>query len=161
MANAALEAGKEVAWIPSYGPEMRGGTAYCMVVISDRPVGSPIIQSPSHLVVMNRPSLEKFAPMIKPNGICMVNSSLIPISANREDIDELRVPCNEIANELGNARVANIVALGAFAARSNLLDFDLVRNAVAEEFSKKPKLVPLNLEAMNRGASVAKQTQGA
>ena len=155
LAEAALDAGLEVAWIPSYGPEMRGGTAYCTVVFSERPIGSPIIASPSHLVAMNRPSLEKFAPKMRPGGTCLVNSSLIKVGADREDIDELRVPCNEIAIELGNSRVANIVALGAFAARSRLIDFDLVRKAVETEFGKKPKLVPINLQAMDRGAEVA------
>jgi len=155
LAEAALEAKLEVAWIPSYGPEMRGGTAYCTVVFSERPIGSPIIASPSHLVAMNRPSLEKFAPKMRPSGICLVNSSLIKAGAGREDIDELRVPCNEIANDLGNSRVANIVALGAFAARCGLIDFDLVRLAVETEFAKKAKLVPINLQALERGAEVA------
>lgn len=155
LAYAALEEGKEVAWIPSYGPEMRGGTAYCTVVFSDRPVASPVISNPSHLVVMNRPSLEKFAPVIKPNGICMVNSSLIPIGADRSDIDELRIPCNEIANDLGNSKCANIVALGAFAARSKLVDLDILQKAVEHQFEAKPKLVPLNIKAFRTGAEKA------
>ena len=79
LAHAAMEEGLEVAWVPSYGPEMRGGTAYCTVVISDRPIGSPIIKNPLHLIAMNRPSLEKFAPDVKPHGMVLINSSLIPI----------------------------------------------------------------------------------
>jgi 2-oxoglutarate ferredoxin oxidoreductase subunit gamma len=78
LAHAAMEEGYEVVWIPSYGPEMRGGTAYCTVVISDRPIGSPIIKNPLHLVAMNRPSLEKFAPVVKPGGVVLINSSLMP-----------------------------------------------------------------------------------
>ena len=154
-AVAAMAGGREVIWIPSYGPEMRGGTAYCTVVIADRPIGSPIISSPGHLVVMNRPSLEKFASIMKPKGVCMVNSSLIPIRTERDDIQEVRVACNDLAIEMGNPRVANIIALGAFAARCDLVDFELVREAVRENFEKKPKLIPLNMEALERGAKAA------
>ena len=81
LAHAALEEGYEVAWIPSYGPEMRGGTAYCTVVIADRPIGSPIIKNPSHLVAMNLPSLEKFAPAVKAGGVILINQSLIAIDS--------------------------------------------------------------------------------
>jgi 2-oxoglutarate ferredoxin oxidoreductase subunit gamma len=155
FAYAAMQGGKEVAWIPSYGPEMRGGTAYCTVVVSDRPVGSPIISNPDHLVIMNRPSLEKFAPVMKTGGVCMVNSSLISINAERDDIDEIRIPCNELAIELGNPKVANITALGAFAGRSKLVDFEFIKKAVEYQFGSKPKLIPLNLRALERGAQVA------
>jgi 2-oxoglutarate ferredoxin oxidoreductase subunit gamma len=151
LAHAAMEAGNEVVWIPSYGPEMRGGTAYCMVVISDRPIGSPIIRNPKHLVAMNRPSLEKFAPMVKPGGVVLVNSSLIPVRSGRSDVDEVLVPANELALEMGNVRAANIVALGAFVARSGIVDFEVLREAVKEEFAAKAKLIPLNLEALERG----------
>ncbi len=97
LAHAAMEEGREVAWVPSYGPEMRGGTAYCTVVVSDRLIGSPIIRNPMHLVAMNRPSLEKFAAQVKPGGVILINSSLIDIGSGRSDVDELRVPVNDIA----------------------------------------------------------------
>ncbi|MCP3951529.1 MAG: 2-oxoacid:ferredoxin oxidoreductase subunit gamma [Desulfobacterales bacterium] len=155
LAHAAMEQGFEVAWIPSYGPEMRGGTAYCTVVVSDRPIGSPIIRNPMHLVAMNRPSLEKFAPVIKPGGVILVNSTLISVPAGRDDVDELRVPVNDIAKELGNVRSANIIALAAFAARSKIVDFEMIRKCVEEEFSRKPKLIPLNLEAVAAGEKAA------
>jgi 2-oxoglutarate ferredoxin oxidoreductase subunit gamma len=122
LAQAAMQEGYEVVWIPSYGPEMRGGTAYCTVVISDRPVGSPIIRNPMHLVAMNRPSLEKFAPTVKKGGVVFVNASIIPIGSGRTDVDELRVPIMELAGELGNVKAANIVALAAFVARSPSFD---------------------------------------
>ena len=156
LAYCALDSGKEVVWIPSYGPEMRGGTAYCTVVLADRPIGSPVIKNPAHLVVMNRPSLEKFGPVIKPQGVIVVNSSLIPIKTERDDIDELRVPCNDIAIELGNAKALSMVALGAFVARSKLLDLDLLKQVVRKTFSSKPKLVDLNIDALDRGAEMAK-----
>jgi len=155
LANAAMEQGFEVAWVPSYGPEMRGGTAYCTVVVSDRPIGSPIIRNPRHLVAMNRPSLEKFAPVIQPGGVILVNSTLISVPAGRDDVDELRVPVNDIAKELGNVRSANIVALSAFVARSKIVDFEMIRKCVEAEFSRKPKLIPLNLEAVAAGAKAA------
>lgn len=154
-AYAAMTSGLEVAWIPSYGPEMRGGTAYCNVVVGDRPIGSPIISNPDHLLIMNRPSLEKFAPLMRPSGVCMVNSSLIAIRAERDDIDEFLVPCNDLAIELGNTKVANIIALGAFAARSKLVDFEAIKHAVEDQFKAKPKLVPLNIQALERGARAA------
>jgi len=172
LAHAAMEEGYEVVWIPSYGPEMRGGTAYCTVVISDRPIGSPIIKNPMHLeaiqfakdhdvkipmhlIAMNRPSLEKFAPTVKPNGVILVNSSLIPIRSNRTDVDELIVPATDIAKELGSIKAANIVALSAFVSRSKVVDFERLRECVKAEFAGKSKFIPLNMEAMDRGRAAA------
>lgn len=155
LASAAMDKGLQVAWVPSYGPEMRGGTAYCTVVISDRGIGSPIIKSPTHLVAMNRPSLEKFAGSVKPGGVVLINSSLIDIGAGRDDVDELKVDTNQIAIDAGSAKAANIVALGAFVARSNIIDFETIREAVKEEFSKKPKLIAMNLDALERGREAA------
>ncbi len=155
LAHAAMEQGFEVVWIPSYGPEMRGGTAYCTVVVSDRPIGSPIIKNPRHLIAMNRPSLEKFAPTVKPGGVIFINGSLIDIDSGRDDVDELVVPIIEIAKELGNVRTANIVALAAFVARSGMVDFERLKESVKEEFKRKEKLIPLNLEALEAGRKAA------
>ena len=155
LAHAAMEQGFEVAWIPSYGPEMRGGTAYCTVVISDRPIGSPIIRNPQHLVAMNRPSLEKFAPVVKPGGVILINRSLIDIGSGRDDVDELAVPVVDIAKKLGNPRAANIVALAAFAARSRIVDLAQLKACVEAEFAMKKKLIPLNLEAIKAGIQAA------
>ncbi|MBW1961059.1 MAG: 2-oxoacid:acceptor oxidoreductase family protein [Deltaproteobacteria bacterium] len=157
LAEAALEAGFEVGWVPSYGPEMRGGTAYCTVVISDRPIGSPIIRNPMHLVAMNRPSLEKFTPFVKPGGIIFINSSLIPVGSGRNDIVELKVPATEIAKNLGSERVANIVALAAFVERSNIIDFELLKKTVKTEFADKEKFIPLNMAALKEGKKAAKR----
>jgi 2-oxoglutarate ferredoxin oxidoreductase subunit gamma len=155
LAHAAMEEGFEVAWIPSYGPEMRGGTAYCTVVVSDRPVGSPIIRNPQHLIAMNRPSLEKFAPVVKPKGVILINSSLIPIDSGRSDVDELKVPVVEIATAIGNSRAANIVAIAAFVARSRIVSNNILEKCVREEFSKKPKLIDLNMKAVAEGVKAA------
>jgi 2-oxoglutarate ferredoxin oxidoreductase subunit gamma len=155
LAHTAMEAGYEVVWIPSYGPEMRGGTAYCMVIMSDRPIGSPIVKYPGHLVAMNRPSLEKFAPVVKPGGVIMINSSLIPVRSERNDVDEIAIPVNDIAMEAGSIRSANIVALAAFVARSGLVSIDDLRESVKKEFAHKAKLIPLNMDAIDRGVQAA------
>jgi 2-oxoglutarate ferredoxin oxidoreductase subunit gamma len=155
LARASMQEGLEVVWIPSYGPEMRGGTAYCTVVAGDRPIGSPIIRNPQHLVAMNRPSLAKFAPTVKPGGVIFINASLISFGSGRKDVDEIRVPIIEIARNLGNPKVANIVGLGAFAARSKVIDFDVLRDSVKEEFAEKEKLIQINLQALEEGRKAA------
>jgi 2-oxoglutarate ferredoxin oxidoreductase subunit gamma len=155
FAEAAMEEGKQVAWIPSYGPEMRGGTAYCTVVIADHLIGSPIVNNPGHLVVMNRPSLEKFAPDTRPGGICLVNSSLIPITSGRNDLIEVLVPCNHIANNFGNPRGANMVILGAFAMLSQAVSLETIENLVRHQFSAKPKLIDGNIALVHLGADAA------
>ncbi|MEE9537126.1 MAG: 2-oxoacid:acceptor oxidoreductase family protein [Desulfobacterales bacterium] len=156
MAQAAMDQGYEVVWIPSYGPEMRGGTAYCTVVISDRPIGSPIIRNPKHLVAMNRPSLEKFAPTVQSGGTIFINSSIISIDADRDDVDVIKVPIIEIAKELGNIKTANIVALAAFVSRSQVVDFELLRESVKNKFAKREKLIPLNMKALEEGKKAAR-----
>jgi 2-oxoglutarate ferredoxin oxidoreductase subunit gamma len=155
FANAALENGLQVAWVPSYGPEMRGGTAYCTVVISDRLIGSPIIRNPQHLVAMNRPSLEKFGKIVKKGGVILVNSSFIDICSDRTDVDELRVPATDIAKEIGDTKVSSIVALSAFVARSQVVAMDLLRGALTKEFDNQPDLLSINLTAIERGEKIA------
>ena len=156
MAQTAMLQGYEVVWIPSYGPEMRGGTAYCTVVISDRPIGSPIIRNPKHLVAMNRPSLEKFAPTVQSGGTIFINSSIISIDADRDDVDVIKVPIIEIAKGLGNIKTANIVALAAFVSRSQVVDFELLRESVKNKFAKREKLIPLNMKALEEGKKAAR-----
>jgi 2-oxoglutarate ferredoxin oxidoreductase subunit gamma len=156
LAKAAMQEGFEVAWVPSYGPEMRGGTAYCTVVISHNPIASPIIKSPLHLVAMNGPSLEKFAPTLKPGGLIVINSSLISADAGRNDCDILKVPAVEIATDLGSARMANVVALAAFVARVGLVPVKALKKSVEASFKKKPKLIPLNMKAVDAGVDAAR-----
>ncbi len=155
LAYAAMKQGFFVAWVPSYGPEMRGGTAYCTVVIGDKRIGSPIIKNPSHLVAMNRPSLEKFAADVKPGGVILINSSLIPTRSNRTDITELIVPANDSAIKVGSVKCANIIALSAFAAKARVVDMDILRHCVMDEFSAKPKIIPLNMKAFDEGVDIA------
>ncbi|MEZ4526659.1 MAG: 2-oxoacid:acceptor oxidoreductase family protein [Desulfobacterales bacterium] len=157
LAHAALEEGYEVVWIPSYGPEMRGGTAYCLVVISDRPIGSPVIKNPMHLVAMNLPSLEKFAPLVKPKGVVVVNSSLIPVTSGRSDVDEIAVPATDLAKNLGSVKAANIVALSAFVARSKIVDMEVMKRCVREEFAAKKNFEALNMAAIEEGIKAAQK----
>ena len=157
LAHAAMEEGYEVVWIPSYGPEMRGGTAYCLVVISDRPIGSPVIKNPMHLVAMNLPSLEKFAPTVKPKGVVVVNSSLIPVTSGRSDVDEIAVPATDLAKNLGSVKAANIVALSAFVARSKIVDMEVMKRCVQEEFASKKDFVALNMAAIEEGIKAAQK----
>jgi len=158
LAYTAMKQGLFVAWVPSYGPEMRGGTAYCTVVIGDKRIGSPIIKNPTHLVAMNRPSLEKFANDVKPGGVIFINSSLIPTRSERDDITELIVPANDIAIKAGSIRAANIVALSSFAAKTKIVDLELLKECVKKEFAAKAKIIPLNMKAFDEGVNIAKNS---
>jgi 2-oxoglutarate ferredoxin oxidoreductase subunit gamma len=151
LAYAGMHQGKEVSWLPSYGPEMRGGTCNCTVVISDRPVGSPVIQSPRAVLAMNLPSLEKFEPTLKPGGLLIVNSSLIAREPARKDIRVLKVPANDIAVELGNPKGANMVALGAYLGATQAVNLEEMESLIRETFASKPKVVEANVIALKRG----------
>ena len=113
LAYAAVEAGKHVTWIPSYGPEIRGGTAHCTVVISDEPIGSPLVRRPGAVVALNLPSFRKYEELLKPGGILVYNRSLIEAHETRSDVQYYGVPANAVAESLGNVRQANVVLLGA------------------------------------------------
>ncbi|MCR5295570.1 MAG: 2-oxoacid:acceptor oxidoreductase family protein [Lachnospiraceae bacterium] len=149
IAKAAMDEGKEVTWLPSYGPEMRGGTANCTVVVSDRPISCPLINEADMLVVMNLPSLTKFQSMVVPGGTIFINSSLVPISSNRTDVKVVEVPANEIANKLGNDRASNIVMLSAILKETGIVEVETIRHELEKMFSgRKAKFLPANLEAL-------------
>ncbi len=160
LAYAGMHEGKEVSWLPSYGPEMRGGTCNCTVVISDRPVGSPVIRSPRAVLAMNLPSLDKFEHDVRPGGLLLVNSSLINRDPSRSDVTVVRVPANEIANSLGNPRAANMVALGAYLGATGAVSVAEVEAVVRETFSAKPQLIDSNLLALRRGFEVGAAATG-
>ena len=161
MAYAGMRAGKEVTWMPSYGPEMRGGTCNCTVVLSDKPIGSPISKRPHALVVLNLPSLDKFENTVRPDGIIVVNTSLINRLPERTDVAVVPVPANEIAVELGNAKAANMVALGAFVGASGLVDKASVVEVLKDSFASRPKLVAINEEALRRGFEIGQANTAA
>ena len=151
LAYAGMHEGKEVSWLPSYGPEMRGGTANCTVVISDKPVGSPVIRSPRAVVAMNLPSLEKFEPDVREGGLLLINSSLINRGADRNDLTVIEVPANELASDLGNPRGANMVALGAYLGATDAVSIDGVIEVIRETFAAKPAVIDVNIEALRKG----------
>jgi len=158
LAYAGMNEGKEVSWMPSYGPEMRGGTCNCTVVISDRPVGSPVIQSPRSVLAMNLPSLDKFEPDLKPGGVLLINSSLIKREAERDDVRVVSVPANDIANELGNPRSANMVALGAYIGATKAVTLEEVEKIVRQNYAAKPEVADVNIDALRRGYSIGAGT---
>ncbi len=158
LTHAAMDAGREVTWIPSYGPEMRGGTANCTVVIADEEIGSPVVKNPDAALVMNLPSLDKYEPMVKPGGVLVINSSMVDRTAQRTDISVVAIPCNDIAEQIGNARLANMVAAGALIAGLNVLTLSDLETALNNHMPGRHKnLLPKNVEALTKGAEFAKQ----
>ena len=157
LTYAGMLENKNVSWIPSYGPEMRGGTANCSVIITDGPTGSPMVDQPSAAVVLNLPSLDKFEPTVQPGGVLIVNSSLIDKPVKRTDIKVFRVPVNDIATELGNVKMANMVALGALIGATGAVEMDILFEAFAKKFASKPKVIEANKVAIKKGYDCVKQ----
>jgi len=152
LAYAANEKGLNTLWYPSYGPETRGGTANCSVTISEKTVNSPVISQADTIMVLNKPSLDKFESKVKPGGRLFVNSSLIDSQANRTDVETFYIPANEIAGKIGNFRVANMVMLGAYLAKTKLFDNETIVKLLAKTFGEqKAHLVALNQEALTAG----------
>ena len=158
LAYAGLVEDKHVSWIPSYGPEMRGGTANCSVTISDEEVSSPIITEPDTLIVLNRPSLEKFEKDVKPGGWVIINSSMIDIEPQRQDLKIIKIPASALADEnLGNSRVANMIILGAFIELTGAVTLDSVLGALKKVLPDyRHNLIPLNRQALELGIKLAK-----
>lgn len=154
LAKAGMMDGKHTVWLPSYGPEMRGGTANCSVIVSENEIFSPIVTKATSVIVMNRPSLEKFESAVVPGGKLFINSSIVDISATRTDIEVYYVPCNELANDLGFATVSNMVMLGAYLKKCPYVDVKSTLCALLEKLGeKKAHLLHLNREAFARGSA--------
>ena len=152
IAYAGLLEDREVSWLPSYGPEMRGGTANCSVVLSDKPVGSPVFAHPTELIALNEPSLSKFEAGVLPGGTVFVNSDVVTDKVSRSDLNAYYIPCSQIADEVGNAKVSNMVMLGAYVAGTKILKPETIEKMIQEMFTgSKAKFVPLNIEAFHRG----------
>jgi 2-oxoglutarate ferredoxin oxidoreductase subunit gamma len=155
LAYAAMDGGLHVTWFPSYGPEMRGGKARCTIIVSDEPIGSPLTQRPTGCLVLNLPSMEAFEPVVKPGGALVVNTSLIPMTSERTDLRIAYIPCTDIAKELGNPRMANVVGLGALVSMMGVPTVEAVGKALEAHMpARHQKLVPANLEALRRGAEL-------
>jgi len=149
--QVASAAGKHVTWMPSYGAEVRGGTAYSMAKISDHEIASPVVVNPTVLIAMNEPSLVKYGDKVIDGGLLIVNKTLISEAPKREGITVLNIPMTEIASKLGNTKCANMVAVGAFIKRSQTLSLRNVINALKEILSRDEKLFLLNKEALEKG----------
>jgi Pyruvate/2-oxoacid:ferredoxin oxidoreductase gamma subunit len=157
VAQAGMQAGYHVSWIPSYGPEMRGGTANCHVNLSPDRIGSPLVSQPDVLMAMNLPSLMRFESEVKKDGLIVYDVSLIDQEPLRKDVDILAVPATEIADELGNTRVANMVMLGAYLGYSRLMDKDILFQALPQVIRRKA-LIELNKQAIEKGFEYIAQT---
>lgn len=152
LAYTGMLDGKEVSWMPSYGPEMRGGSANCAVVISDEPVGSPKVEEADIVIAMNRPSMEIFEKNVVPGGALIYNSSLIDVEPTREDIEIYPVACNEIAAEAGSLRSANMVMLGAYNGLTGDFTVETLMDALRHKLGpSKEKFMPANQKAIEAG----------
>jgi 2-oxoglutarate ferredoxin oxidoreductase subunit gamma len=154
LAYAAMDKGMNVTWYPSYGPEMRGGTANCMVILSDEEIGAALVGQPAAALVFNLPSLEKFEPKVKPGGLLVIDSSLIEQKASRADIQVVYVPATRIAEELGNRRMANMVMLGALLGNMDVISLEDLEKALNGHLPERHRhLLPANVQAIQAGAA--------
>jgi len=156
-AEAALYEGKEVSWFPSYGPEMRGGTANCSVVISDSPIGSPVVNDADVVICLNQPSMEKFEQQLKPGGLLIIDSSLIKLTPERTDIKFIPMEASDIASQLGKMMFAPISMVGCMATATNCFKRESFEKSLYEILpERKHALIPKNMEAFDKGAEFAK-----
>ena len=158
LSLAAMKEGKDVSWLPSYGPEMRGGTANVAVVISDKQIASPLVNHPDLLIALNKPSVDKFGPKVKSGGLMIANSDMCPDKLNREDIEEVYAPMSSIANDIGSTKVLNMVSLGVIIGKTELVKYESVEKDLREILGKKnPKLLEANLKAIKKGIELGKK----
>jgi 2-oxoglutarate ferredoxin oxidoreductase subunit gamma len=152
LAEAALLEGREVLWIPSYGPEMRGGTASCTVIVADRLIGSPVVDRADHAVVLNPPSMARYTPLVAVGGLLVINTTLIEAEPDRDDIDVVPVPCTALARQAGDDKLVSVVALGALVGRRRFVEPESVHRALEILLgTKKPQLVAMDQAAFDAG----------
>ncbi|HAG42219.1 MAG TPA: 2-oxoacid:ferredoxin oxidoreductase subunit gamma [Clostridium sp.] len=154
LAYAGMDANKNVSWLPSYGPEMRGGTANCSVIVTDDQVGSPIVTKPTSVVVMNRPSLDKFEKTLVKGGLLIIDSNLVDREIERTDIEVIRIPAQDEAAKVGSGQIANMVLLGALVAKTQIVSMDELLEALKAH--GKEKFFEINRKALEIGASYTK-----
>ncbi len=158
LTYTGMDEGWQVTWMPSYGPEMRGGTAHCIVILSDDIIGSPIIRQPSVCIAMNPPSMDKYEPLVKPGGLLVANSTLVRSRSAREDITAVYVPANDLAAELGNVKMANVVLLGAMLATREVLPIESVKHTLEVHIPKnRQHIIEPNKRALERGIQYARE----
>ncbi len=158
LCQAGMEEGRYVTFFPSYGAEMRGGTANCQVILSDSPIGAPVVYEPEILLAFNRPSWERFAPKVRENGLILNNSSLFQVSSPGGGVEVFEVPANRIAEECGSVIATNTVMLGALAARSAIIKLEGITASVREILKeKKQQVIDLNVKAAEEGYRFAEK----
>ncbi len=158
MAYAAMDSGFHVTWIPSYGPEMRGGTANCTVIIADEEIGAPTVRNPRAVLALNLPSLDKYEPLVFPGGVLVANASLVNRPINRTDIVSVLIPANDIAEEIGDKRLLNMVMLGALLGKLPVLPLEVIEKTLKAHIPERhQRLLPANYAALKRGMEFAQQ----
>ncbi len=158
IAKAGMQEGRNVSWLPSYGPEMRGGTANVSTVVSDEPIASPIVSYPDVLVALNQPSLDKFAPSVRKGGVIILNTSMCPHGCKRDDVEIVAAPLSDIAIEIGNTMVLNMLAIGIVIGKTNLIKYETMEEDLTSFLkAKNPDLLELNLKAIKRGMEIGKE----
>ena len=159
LAQAAVLEGRDVSWMPSYGPEMRGGTASCTVIIADHPIGSPIVDTADVVIALNPPSLAKFEPLLAAGGLVIVNTSLIEAEPRRTEVEVLGIPCSSLARASGDDRFVSVVAIGGLVARRPIVSPASLRQAVSEVVgARHPELIEADIAAFDRGFQAATGT---
>jgi 2-oxoglutarate ferredoxin oxidoreductase subunit gamma len=160
LAHAVMDRGFHVTWIPSYGPEMRGGKARCTVIVSDEEIGSPLVRRPSMAIVLNIPSMDAFELAVKPGGVLVVNSSLVTGRSERDDIRIFYLPASDAATELGNVRLANVVCLGALVQATDIVPLEALSQALDDHLPERHRsLLDLNKAALRKGAELASKNE--
>jgi 2-oxoglutarate ferredoxin oxidoreductase subunit gamma len=158
LAKAGMQEGKNVTWLPSYGPEMRGGTANVAVVISDKSVASPLVSAPDILIALNQPSLDKFGPMVKPGGFIVANADMCPRKLERDDVEAVYIPMSDIAKQAGSMQVVNVVSIGSLLACRPIVSIQTIVNDLTSFLkTKNPALLEANLKAIELGAAATKK----
>jgi 2-oxoglutarate ferredoxin oxidoreductase subunit gamma len=157
LAYAAMDQGRHVTWIPSYGPEMRGGTAHCTIIVSDEAIGSPLVRHPTNVVALNNPSIEKYEPLLAAGGVLVYNASLAAHPIARQDIHAVPIPAREVIAELGDGRLLNMVMLGGLLERTQMLPLAAIERALEEHLpARHHELLELNRRALRRGRELAR-----
>ena len=153
VAQAAMTEGKEVSWFPSYGPEMRGGTANVFVIVSDKPIASPLVSAPNLLVAFNQPSLDKFGPIVAKGGLIIVNSDMCPHIDKRDGIEYIVAPLNKMAQDIGDSKILNMISLGVIIKKLGLFSLESAEKALKEAMGegKKAALLEMNIKAIKAG----------
>lgn len=158
IAQAGMKEGKSVSWLPSYGPEMRGGTANVSTVVSDGLIASPIVSYPDVLVALNQPSLDKFGPMVRKGGVVIINTTMCPHGCKRDDVQIIAAPLSDIALEIGSSMVLNMLAIGIVIGKTGLIKYETIEEDLTSFLKvKNPDLLEKNLAAIKRGIEIAKQ----